>query len=214
MATICPTVLAADEKTYAAEMTDIAHFAHRIQIDLTDGVFAASPTVKPAEAWWPAAVKADFHLMYKFPTDAAKVVLKHQPNMIIIHAEAEGDFKPLADFCHKQNVKVGVALLPLTKPEVISKSLDLIDHVMIFSGDLGSYGGHADLALLDKIEFLKKQKADLEIGWDGGVNDQNVSQLIFGGVDVINVGGFIQQAANPGQAYEALQLIADETGTT
>lgn len=214
MATVCPTVLAADEKSYAGEMAKVAHFAHRLQIDLTDGVFAARPTVKPEAAWWPAGVQADFHLMYKYPANAAKLILKHQPNMIIIHAEAEGDFKPFAEACHKQKVKVGVALLPLTKPELIAGSLDLIDHVMIFSGDLGSYGGVADLSLLDKVKSLKSHKPNLEIGWDGGVNDQNVAALVTGGVDVLNVGAYIQKADSAQQAYEVLQRIADETGTT
>ena len=32
---------------------------------------------------------------------------------------------------------------------------------------------------------------DLEFGWDGGITDQNVAVLVNGGVDVLNVGGFI-----------------------
>jgi pentose-5-phosphate-3-epimerase len=54
----------------------------------------------------------------------------------------------------------------------------------------------------------------LEIGWDGGINDRNISQLVFGGVDVLNVGGYIQNANNPERAYNSLFRIADETGTT
>jgi pentose-5-phosphate-3-epimerase len=54
----------------------------------------------------------------------------------------------------------------------------------------------------------------LEIGWDGGVTDQNISQLAFAGVDVFNVGGFIQKAEDPEKAFHVLERIADETGTT
>ncbi|MDB5160771.1 MAG: rpe, Ribulose-phosphate 3-epimerase, partial [Candidatus Saccharibacteria bacterium] len=152
--------------------------------------------------------------MYKNPLPAVKEILTHRPHLIIVHAEAQGDFNEVLDLCRQAEVKIGVALLPATSPDYILSSLDLLDHVLIFSGDLGSFGGHADLSLLAKVETLKKHKPDLEIGWDGGVNIQNVAQLVTGGVDVLNVGGYIQKAADPAKAYSDLMRIADETGTT
>lgn len=214
MAEICPTILAGDEKSYREQVAKIAHFAHRIQIDLTDEMFAEPRTVRPEKAWWPAGVKADFHLMYKNPVQAVKVVMEHKPHLIIVHAEAEGDFSAFAEFCRSHRVKVGVALLPETQPQTIFPALEMIDHVLIFSGDLGSFGGSANLKLLNKSSILKQQKPELEIGWDGGVSDQNVSALVSGGVDVLNVGGYIQNSPEPARAFHTLQRIADETGTT
>jgi pentose-5-phosphate-3-epimerase len=86
---------------------------------------------------------------------------------------------------------------------------------LIFSGNLGYQGGSvADMQLLEKVDLLKKHKPNLEIGWDGGVNDQNVAELVLADVDVLNVGGFLQTSANPVATYHALSRIADETGTT
>ena len=214
MATVCPAILAVNENDYQQEMDKVAGFANRIQIDLTDGQFAPSRTISPQQAWWPAGILADFHLMYYQPAGAVQQILGHKPNMIIVHAEAEGNFQVVADLCHRQAVKVGLALLQNTAPEAIIAGLESVDHVLIFSGDLGNYGGQADMSLLKKIETLKSHKSELEIGWDGGINDQNISELILNGVDVLNVGGFIQNAENPAKAYEVLQRIADETGTT
>jgi pentose-5-phosphate-3-epimerase len=105
--------------------------------------------------------------------------------------------------------------LQSTAAEVIFSALDHIQHVLIFSGNLGYQGGsHVDFNLLEKVKVLKRHKPELEIGWDGGVNDQNVAELINGGVDVLNVGGYIQKAEDPARAYSALKRIADETGTT
>jgi ribulose-phosphate 3-epimerase len=214
MAVICPAILADTEENYHKEMERIASFAERIQIDLTDGEFAKSPTIKPEQAWWPVGIKADYHLMYNNPLPAAKIVLEHKPNMIIVHAEATGNFNEVVDFCKNLGVLVGVALLAKTPAETIFPALGNIDHVLIFSGDLGHYGGQADLGLLDKVKALKAQKPNLEIGWDGGIGDQNVSQLVTGGVDVLDVGGFIQNAENSQKAFQTLKRIADETGTT
>jgi ribulose-phosphate 3-epimerase len=214
MPVICPAILADNEEKYRAQIAKIVHSAQRIQIDLTDQQFATSPTIKPEQAWWPVGFKADFHLMYRQPLPAVRVILQHRPNLIIVHAEAEGNFIDVATFCHDHDIKVGIALLQQTSTEVIVSVLDYIDHVLIFSGVLGDFGGHADTSLLEKVGLLKSLKPTLEIGWDGGVNDQNVAELVTGGVDVLNVGGYIQEAEDPAKAYTILQRIADETGTT
>lgn len=214
MPLICPAILADSAQVYKAEIDKVAGFAHRLQIDLTDGVFAEHKTVKPEEAWWPVGVRADIHLMFQEPVHVTKDLVRHKPHMIIIHAECNGDFDEFAGLCRLAGVKIGVALLPQTSPEMILPKLEHIDHVLIFSGNLGEYGGSADLRLLPKAEYLKARKPNLEIGWDGGVNAQNVSQLVFGGVDVLNAGGFIQNAQDPHQAFQILERIADETGTT
>lgn len=214
MPIICPAILAANEDEYHKEVEKVARFAHRIQIDLTDGQFASRPTIKPGQAWWPVGVKADFHLMYREPLPAIRIILEHQPHMIIVHYEAEGDFPDLADYCHQRKIRVGVALLQKTPAGVINPAIDLIDHVLIFSGELGKYGGTADLGLLDKVKELKDLKPGLEVGWDGGITDQNVAELVTGGVDVLNVGGFLQKSDDPHKTFTTLQRIADETGTT
>lgn len=214
MAVVCPAILAENTGQYHQQMEKIAAFAERIQIDLTDGDFAKNQTVKPQDAWWPVGIKADFHLMYRRPERAVDTILEHKPNLIIIHAEGEGNFLALAEKLHSLKIKVGVALLARTPVNTIFSALKYIDHVLIFSGNLGEYGGRANLDLLSKAQALRQHKQDLEIGWDGGINDRNISQLAFGGIDVFNVGGFIQNADNPEKAYRGLERIAQETGTT
>jgi ribulose-phosphate 3-epimerase len=214
MPVICPAILAADPKQYREQIEKVASFAQRIQIDLTDGVFAKNRTVSPGEAWWPVGIKPDFHLMYQRPDKAIHTILEHLPNMVIVHSEADGNFESFANLCHRHGVKIGVALLPRTTVESVLAALDKIDHILIFSGSLGSYGGHANFDLLNKVDIIKQHKPNIEIGWDGGVNDQNISNLAAGGIDVFSVGGFIQNSANPEHAYKVLQRIADETGTT
>jgi len=209
MPLICPTVLAKDSHDFREQMERIAHFAERIQIDLTDGLFAVSKTIPLEQVWWPHSIPADLHLMYKRPDLYVDQILKLGPSMVIIHAEAEGSFEPFAKKLQEADIKVGVALLEDTQPELIETSLKHIDHVLIFSGDLGHFGGQADIKLLDKVRKLKQMKPGLEIGWDGGINDENAKRLAGGGVDVLNVGGFIQNAEKPEVAYATLKSIVE-----
>ena len=64
-----------------------------------------------------------------------------------------------------------------------------------------------DLGLLDKVQKTAEHHPDVEIAWDGGISDQNAKQLVNGGVDVLNVGGFIQKSENPKDAYDKLLSV-------
>lgn len=207
MAEVCPCVLAADPHDFREQIERIAHFARRIQIDLTDGLFTPAKTLPIDQVWWPHGAKADLHLMYKRPDLYIDQIIKLEPSLVIIHAEAEGSFGPFAKKLHDAGIKVGVALLANTQPELIESSLDQIDHVLIFAGSLGYMGGKADLGLLDKVKKLRALKPELEIGWDGGVNDENAKQLAEGGVDVLNAGGFIQKADDPEANFKRLESL-------
>lgn len=204
---VCPTVLAYDAHDFQVQINRVKSFAERVQVDLTDGVFTRTPTVAIEQVWAPDAVMVDLHLMFQKPQDYIDEAIKLNPNMIIIHAESEGNFLKIADKIHKQGIKVGVALLPKTSTHLIKPSLPEIDHVLIFSGDLGKFGGIADIHLLSKVKQLKEWKETLEFGWDGGINDTNIKQLLDGGIDVFNVGGFIQNSPEPKLNYDKLKTI-------
>jgi ribulose-phosphate 3-epimerase len=145
--------------------------------------------------------------MYKNPSDHLETIVGLKPSLVILHAESEGSFPDFADKLRQHGIKVGVALLPKTQAEVIRPALEHIDHVMIFGGLLGHFGGHADMSLIAKAQECKQMKPELEIGWDGGINDQNIHLLAAGGIDVLNVGVFIQNASDPAHAYATLEGI-------
>lgn len=201
MAVICPTVTAYDPHEYREQMERIEPFAERVHIDLMDGEFAPTKSPDLEHVWWPDKLVADIHLMYKRPMDELAMLIKLKPNLVVIHYEAGADCGHLAVHLHENGIKTGLALLAETPVETVFELLPCFDHVLVFSGKLGHHGGQADLKLLAKVKALRAQKPQLEIGWDGGVNDQNAKQLIDAGVDVLNVGGFIAKAEDPAAAF-------------
>lgn len=204
-ATICPTITVSNPHDYRNQLDKISGFARRVHIDVSDGRFAPVQLVPLEQIWWPARLRADIHLMYQFPFEYIEVLLGLGPQLIIVHAEADGDFEAFAKLAHQHGIETGVALLKPTPVSLIESSLDLIDHVLVFSGDLGHYGGKADLKLLEKVQRLKQLKPQLEVAWDGGINDQNARTLSDGGVDVLNVGGYIARDPHPQSAYATLE---------
>lgn len=203
MVSICPTVTTDDPEVYRLQIEQTVSYAHRLHIDLSDGHFT-NKLVEIEDVWWPGGVRADLHVMYQRPFDHAAALVALQPQLIIVHAEAEGDFAAFADLLHNNGIETGVAILADTPVSAIAPALHLIDHVLIFSGKLGHFGGHVDLNLLAKAQELKQLKPTLELGWDGGVNDKNAQTLAMGGIDVLNAGGYLHGAKDPQAAYATL----------
>lgn len=195
-------------REYREAVERVAEFAERIHIDFADGVFAPTKLEPIEDAWWPIGLMVDFHIMYQRPLEHLETVISHQPNLAIVHAEAEGAWEFIREL-GGLGIHRGVALLKDTPASVVKDHLEAIDHVLVFSGDLGYYGGKADLGLLKKVEELMIMKPTLEIGWDGGVNDKSAGPLAVGGVNVLNTGGFIQKSEDPEAAYGKLEELVN-----
>ncbi len=208
MSTICPTITAEESHGYRSQVEKIESFAVRWHIDVADGIMTPRKLIPLDNLWWPANVQVDLHMMYKNPQEHVDLVIAQHPRLVIIHAEADGDFMTWADALHEQGIQVGIALSPAISVDLIASSLEKIDHVLIFSGNLGYQGGSkADLSLLHKAKQLRELKPTLEIGWDGGINDENAHQIAAAGVDILNVGGYIHSAHNPQSAYARLEAV-------
>lgn len=207
MADICPTITAFDPHEYREQVERIAGFTKRLHIDLMDGEFAPTKSPPLEQVWWPHDITADIHLMYKRPMEHLDILLKLKPNMVIVHNEAEVHHMEFAAHLHEHDIKVGLAILQETPVEYAFQIMHSFDHVLIFSGHLGYHGGKADLSLLDRVKKVKQHHPEAEIGWDGGVSDENAKALLDGGVDVLNVGGFIQKAEDPEGNYEKLRKL-------
>ncbi|HSE29502.1 MAG TPA: hypothetical protein VLA77_02875 [Candidatus Saccharimonadales bacterium] len=201
---IAPCVTAVDAAQYREQMARIAPFATRIHIDVSDGQFAPIKLVNPAQVYWPEGASADIHLMVRNPIEHLETLIGMNPNLVIIHAESQGDLLGMIRQLRAVRIKTGVALLQQTLPEQAKELVADCDHILIFSGDLGHFGGSADLSLLSKISQIKSINPNAEVAWDGGASLENVAQLSGGGVDVINVGGAIQKSEDPAGAYKAL----------
>jgi ribulose-phosphate 3-epimerase len=206
MSCICPTVTANDLHGYRKQLEKIEPFAERMHLDFMDGDFA--PTVSPdiSQIWIPENRIVDIHIMYRNPSRNIARLIELKPNMVIVHAESSCDVPKFASELRAAGIKTGLAVLQDTKIADVVYLFPHIQHLLIFSGNLGHFGGTADLSLAAKIAEAKQIHKYLEIGWDGGINLENAVALKNAGVDVLNVGGAIQKAEEPNIIFE--QLIA------
>jgi ribulose-phosphate 3-epimerase len=209
MSCIAPTVTAYDLHEYRRQMDVVVGFASRIHIDLMDGIFAPTKSPDTSSIWLPTGIISDIHLMFQHPARVIGGLLKLKPAMIIVQAEADREsVGETRDLLLGTATRFGVSLLASSRPDD-PRYIELVKssrHVLVFSGKLGYHGGTADMSMLDKVSRIKELNPRCEIGWDGGINSDNISEISSGGVDVLNIGGSIHHQDDPGKAY--MELIS------
>ena len=209
---IVPAILTDNKQDFRAQVERVNVFTRRVQIDVTDGVFTPTETLDITNVWWPKNWQADLHLMAQYPSQHLETILKLSPSLCILHAEASEDLTPVFQALKDADIKTGVALLPSTFPGSVQNYIDMVDHVLVFAGQLGIQGGPADMMQMEKIPIVRKMKPEVEIGWDGGANMANVRALAHADLDVINVGSAIARAENPAAAFQELVAEIDKNG--
>ncbi len=204
MSIIAPAILAETPDDYKMQIERVHAFTERVHIDISDGEFAPTFTVGAAQVWWPQEWTVDIHAMVMRPSEHLETLISLKPHMIIFHAETSEDILPVLEQVKKFDIKAGIALVRSTVPASVSAAIEAADHVMIFSGELGRYGGVASLMQLEKVRLIRNIKQDIEIGWDGGVNVENAFSLAQGGIDVLNVGSTLATSPDPQTVYDTL----------
>ena len=209
---IVPAILSDNKQEYRNQIERINGFTRRVQIDVTDGIFATSQTLDITNIWWPKTWQADLHLMVNRPSEYMDTVLKLSPELCILHAESEENLLPIFDTLKNAGIKAGVALMPSTYPGNAKPYIDAADHVLVFAGQLGVQGGQADMMQTEKIPLIRNMKPELEIGWDGGANISNIRALAHADLDVINVGSALALSPNPATTFQELVAEIDKNG--
>lgn len=204
---IIPTVTTNNPHVYREQMKTACSLSNRVHIDFSDGEFAPTNMLMPDRAWLESGVINDLHVMFKDPTRFLDQFIALNPDMIILHAESDVDHLEVQQKLVSKDIKFGIALLSDSQPEDLADIISVADHTLIFGGKLGYHGGVADLSLLSKSSVIRQINPNCEIGWDGGVNDSNIKQILNAGISAINVGGFIQKSDNPQRAYDILESV-------
>ena len=204
MSEIVPCITCETPDEYKAIVERLHPFAKRVHIDVMDGEFAPTFSVGVNQLWWPQEWQVDIHAMVAHPSQYVDALIQMKPYSVLFHAEVAEDLLPSLQKLKAAGIKAGVALLKTTVPLMVQPYIENADHVLVFSGNLGHYGGTASLMQLEKVRLIRNIQPNVEVGWDGGANLENVFSLAQGTVDVINCGSAINNQPDAGAAYKQL----------
>jgi ribulose-phosphate 3-epimerase len=211
MASIAPTINATTPEDYARRIDNVKGFATRLHIDVGDGVFTDVKTVGLTQVYDIDGVPFDLHLMMTHPEGQMENICALQPQLVITHFEAPFDREAFYKQLRDVDIKVGMAINVETTIEQVRDILPTINHLVVFTGKLGHNGGEFRADCLEKIGQARAINPDLEIAVDGGLNQETARKAVEAGANLLDVGSFIHDSADPEIAYIAVEAIAEGT---
>ena len=135
-------------------------------------------------------------------------------DFVSVHVEAVANLGDLLCEINNAGAKAGVALNPDTPLGEVEKVLDKCHHVLLMSVNPGFGGQEFIPAIFNKTRQLqsviRRRGQDVLIEVDGGIEQDNVGDVVRAGGDLVVSGSSIFSSPNPEREFRRLQRIALE----
>ena len=196
---LAPSILSADFKRTGEQLREIAEAgAEYVHVDVMDGMFVPSisfgmPVIKSLRS---ATDKVfDVHLMIEEPIRYLKEFKDVGADIITIHYEACEDVRATLEGVRELGLKSGLSVKPKTDVNVVREFLDICDMILLMSVEPG-FGGQKFIdGSLERAaalrQIIEESGRDIDLEIDGGVNLDNVSDILDAGVNVIVAGSAV-----------------------
>jgi len=197
MIKIAPSILSADFANLGYTLKKLEKSgADLIHIDVMDGLFVPNLTFGPAfieKIRNHTKLPFDVHLMINNPEYSLMQYIKAGADYITLHPETTIHLDRTINLIKDAGVKVGVALLPTTSPDILEYILDKIDLVLIMTVNPGFSGQKfmpTQLSKLKKIVNIIGDK-NIIISVDGGINKETAKLCKEQGADLLVSGQYV-----------------------
>lgn len=213
MIKIAPSILSADFSAMgrAVELMQ-ASGADYIHCDVMDGIFVPNitfgpPMIKSIKKH--ADIPLDVHLMIDRPERYIDAFADAGADIITIHAEATLHAERTLAYIKSKGIKAGIVLNPATHENAVQYVMHLVDMILLMSVNPGFGGQKFIPAVLPKVEkvreMIEKSGRDIELEIDGGVNFDNIGDIINAGANVIVAGNTVFSYPDPAEAIARLK---------
>lgn len=196
---LAPSILSADF-AHLAESAKKAQAggAGLFHIDVMDGHFVPNisfgATVMKS-LLGNVEIPFDVHLMIEDADRYIESFVTENTEYITVHREACTHLDRSLQLIKSYGVKSGVAINPATPIWTLDCVLDKVDLILVMSVNPGFGGQKMIYSTLEKVRKLKKIKEEkgynFKIELDGGVNTENIKEVVDAGVEIVVAGSAV-----------------------
>jgi len=216
---IAPSILAWDlsDLRGAVEIADQGG-AEQVHLDVIDGHFAPNITFGPGTVKAlrrRCDLKFDTHLMIDSPQVYVDKFLEAGSDLLSFHAEVlDGTkFDDLYRSVRTKGKEVGLAIKPKTElPKWAAERLDRISTLVVMTVNPGFSGQTMDMTVMPKLKkisgLIESRGLPTDIEIDGGVEPENVQEVVKRGGNVLVAGAGVFGKKDPVKAISVLRKRA------
>ncbi len=216
MVEIVPSILSADFAHLAEEIARVERGgASMLHLDVMDGHFVPNLTIGPPvveSLRKTSRLHFDVHLMIENPEHYIPAFARAGANSISVHQEACRHLDAVLGVIRSEGAMAGVVLNPATPVEVLEDVLEVADYVLLMSVNPGFGGQKLIPYVLEKVRRLdrmrREKKLALPIEIDGGVDLQNLAEVVRAGCDWIVTGSAVFHSPDPEATVRGMREIA------
>lgn len=213
---IAPSILSADFSRLGQEIEAVERGgAGVLHVDVMDGHFVPNitiglPVVKSIAG--ATRLPLDTHLMISEPGRYAEQFVAAGAKMVSVHVEADAHLHRTLIGIKAAGAQAGVAINPATPLSSLEEALSFTDYVLIMSVNPGFGGQRFIETSLDKVRKLRRmieeRRLNVRIEIDGGIDLNNVGEVVAAGAEILVAGSAIFGASDP---QEATRLLREAT---
>ena len=218
MVQIVPSILSADFARLGEEILRVERAgATMLHVDIMDGHFVPNLTVGPpvvASIRKITRMTLDVHLMISDPDKYAPIFIEAGADQVSVHQEACLHLDATLRAIRARGKRAGVVINPATPVALLEDVLGLVDYVLVMSVNPGFGGQQFIPQSLDKVRALDRRRKELGLNYaieiDGGVNLDNVAEIVRAGCDWLVSGASIFRSEDPGATLAQMRAIVRE----
>jgi ribulose-phosphate 3-epimerase len=218
MAYIAPSILAADFTRLGEQIEAVKRGgAEMIHLDVMDGHFVPNLSIGPpviSSIRKATDLFLDCHLMIEEPDRFVADFVKAGAQRVTIHQEACPHLNRSLQLIRDHGALPGVTINPATPVATLEEVLDMVDLVLVMSVNPG-FGGQKFLpATLEKTRQLdrirRERRLSFHIQMDGGIDLDNVQDLVRAGCDIVVAGSAIFGSPDPAAQVELMRQAMEQ----